>query len=113
EHDRALARARRTVEARVRRARITTRCGTSRAVASSFREHEGAIVLVDVHRVMLGDCDGDGALAADERAITVDALPRDLRNAAWDVMLLERDGSRGVHNPAFAFALLGAIESRL
>lgn len=116
EHDRAIARVRGLVEARIRRARITARCGTAiadRATASGFREREGAIVLVDVRGVILGDCDGDDVLDEGERATTIDALPRAVRDAAWDLMLLEHDGSRGVHNPAFAFGLLGAIESRL
>jgi hypothetical protein len=109
EHDRALTRARQRVEAHVQRADIARQCGATRNSAWSFREHEGRIVLVDVRTVMLGDCDADGTFGQNERATTIDALPERVANAAFDVMQLERDGSRGVHNPTFAFAVLDAI----
>lgn len=113
EHDRAIRRVRGIVEESVRRARVAASCGARRTTAASFEEHAGAIVLVDLRGVVLGDCDEDGTIDPGERATTIDALPREVRDAAWDVMLLERDGSRGVHNPGFAFALMDAIESRL
>lgn len=109
EHDRALARARQHIEAHVRRAGITRRCGTTRSSAWSFREHEGSLVLVDVRMVMLGDCDADGVFGQNESAVTIDTLPERVANAAFDVTRLEHDGSRGVHNPALAFAVLDAI----
>lgn len=113
EHDRAMSRARHRVEALVRRAGITRRCGAMRSSAWSFREHEGDIVLIDRRTVMLGDCDEDGVLEPDERAATIDTLPVRIAHAAFDLTRLERDGSRGVHHPRFAFAVLGAIESEL
>lgn len=113
EHDRALARVRHLVEGRLRRARIQSRCGARAQTAVAFTEHHGALVLVDVRGVMLGDCDADGEIGAAEQTVSIETLPREVRDSMWDLMLLERDGSRGVHNPGFAFALLGAIESRL
>ncbi|AKF04732.1 carboxypeptidase-like regulatory domain-containing protein [Sandaracinus amylolyticus] len=118
EHDRAVARVRRRLESRVQQARVRARCGTRSSTAVAFTEHAagggpGTLVLVDVRGVMLGDCDEDGAFDEDERPVSIDALPRDVRDSMWDLMLLERDGSRGVHNPTFSFALLGAIEARL
>lgn len=113
EHDRALGRARRRVEALVRQAGITRRCGTTRRTAWSFREHEGDIVLVDQRTVMLGDCNEDGVFEPNERVTTIDTLPERIAHAAFDLVRLERDGSRGIHHPRFAFAVLGAIESRL
>ena len=113
EHDRALARVRLQLEGRLRQARVQARCGAHAQTAVAFTEHHGALVLVDVRGVMLGDCDADGVLGAGEQAVSLDTLPREVRDSMWDLTLLERDGSRGVHNPDFAFALLGAIESRL
>ncbi len=59
--------------------------------------------------VMLGDCDADGVFGQNESAVTIDTLPERVANAAFDVTRLEHDGSRGVHNPALAFAVLDAI----
>jgi hypothetical protein len=113
EHERAVQRARRTIERRIRAAAVRdARCAT-RVVATGFVERAGLLLLTDEDGAILGDCDRDGVIEDGERAVTIDVLPPVVRDAAWDLAMIERDGSRGVHHPEFAFAVLSAISSAL
>lgn len=110
EHGRALARARRALATRIASARAGTRACGPVAYAQGFAERAGALWLTDARGVLLGDCDGDGELdAVRERGTTIDVLDPALRDAAIDLARIQRDGSRGVHNPRLAFAVLDAI----
>lgn len=109
EHDAALARLTARFRARVIEARLRGRCGRE---AVDVVERDARLHLVDAQGVMLGDCDGDGAFTR-EAPVTVEALSPTLRDVAWDLSLLRSDGSRGLHNPPYAFAVLRAASARL
>ena len=108
EFDRELVTVRRALRERIERARIFDSCGDSHQ-AADVAISGLLVVLVDTEGRILGDCDRDGALDADETDVPADRLSRHVRRLAWDVLLLERDGSHGLHNPGFAFELLAAI----
>ena len=105
--DRALGDARTALEAA-----LTLRGPCGRTAARPF-DHDGAIRFRDAHGAILGDCDDDGRLGASERWPGVDALPRRVRDATHDLLLIERDGSHGRHNPAHAIRILLAIDAAL
>jgi hypothetical protein len=109
EHDRAVARARDRLGARITAARVGSTCNGHVARAAGFVEHEGSIWLTDVRGALLGDCDLDRSLDRTERGVGLDVLDVELRDAVIDLAMIERDGSRGVHHPRFAFAVLDAV----
>lgn len=110
EHDRALLAVSESFAAAVRELSITDACGQ---VADGARARDTRLYLVDGQNRLLGDCDGDGAIGEAETAFTTSELPPSLRRAAYDLALLRADGSRGVHNPAFTFGVLGALRAEL
>ena len=74
-------------------------CGRS-AVAATFTEESGRIVLTDAAGAGLLDCEGEPVTFTDED------LP--LYRAAFDLLLVERDRSEGLHAPRFTAAVLQA-----
>jgi hypothetical protein len=110
EHDRALGRAGARLVQRITAARIVDRCGRR---AADVSERDARLHLVDRRGTLLGDCDADGELTAEEDAPRVGALPPPLADAAWDLAMLRADGSRGAHNPRYAFHVLAAVERAL
>jgi hypothetical protein len=82
-------------------------------VAYEVVEQHGALVLADTRGVLLGDCDASGAFDASETHYGIDALPRALADAAYDLHLVRSDGSAGAHNPAYTFAGLSAVSRGL
>lgn len=112
EHDRALLEASEAFSERVTALGIEGGCPSARA-AADVSELDGRLRLVDRNGALLGDCDGDGAFGEVESPVGIDALPRPLRDAAWDLALLRADGSRGLHNPSYTFEVLGALSRAL
>jgi hypothetical protein len=112
EHSRAMASVARSFAARLSEAAVRDGCAEPR-LAADVVEHDARIHLVDADRRMLGDCDEDGRFGDDETPVTARALPSPLADAAYDLMMLRADGSRGAHNPAFTFGMLRALESEL
>lgn len=110
EHDRALGSLSERLRARITREAIEGACGR---VAAGVLERDGRAYLVDARGALLGDCDDSGRIDARETAVLASALPRRLADAAHDLALLRADGSRGVHNPAYAFAVLSAVARAL
>ena len=108
ELDRALAAARSRVEAQIRGANVRDACDSPRT-AVDFVEYRAELVLIGAGNVMLGDCNRDGRLATDEQPVALQRLPAALRDSMWNLSLIEKDGSRGLHNPDFAFAVLRAV----
>ena len=103
--ERALSDARRALASRLS---VEGPCG--RAAASVF-EHEGTIRFRDASGRILGDCDDDGRM--NERWPDASVLSASVRDAAHDLLLIERDGSGGRHNPDFAIRILLAVEAAL
>ena len=87
-------------------------CPTPR-VAARVVDHDARLVLADAEGILLGDCDGDGRLEEGESSVGAARLPGPLGRAAYDLILLERDGSHGIHNPAYTFAVLRALSRAL
>lgn len=92
------------------RARLNVRGPCGREAARVFA-HEGTIRFLDASDRIVGDCDDDGRM--NERWPDARELSPPLRDAAHDLLLVERDGSHGRHNPAFAIRVLLAIEAAL
>lgn len=103
----ALARAREVLRGAVARANVHDQCATPRA-AVDVAERDARLVLVAADGHPLGDCNADDHETADEHWSDTTALPARVRDAAWDIALIEKDRSRGMHNPAYAFAVLTA-----
>lgn len=108
EFDAAIEDASARLRARVRDAHVRGSCGR---LAAEVVAHDGRLHLVADDGRLLGDSDGDGVLGARETGTTVNALPSELAGAAWDLAFLRADGSRGVHNPDYTFAILAALRS--
>lgn len=76
------------------------------AVGAGVGEEGGRIVLVDAEGRILRGCGGEGLVVPDEHL--------ELHRAAFDVMLVERDGSEGLHAPRYVAATLqAAVEALL
>jgi hypothetical protein len=112
EFDRALRMAQATLRSRIALARVRDECGGER-LGENFVELDAQLLLTDREGNLLGDCDGDGAFGEGEEAVGVGQLSRELRRVVWDVAMLEKDGSRGRHNPGFAFDILAAVRRDL
>lgn len=98
-----LSLARVTLEAAIAAAGISDCLGASAAAAT---EQGGRIVLVDAAGQALADCAGEPVVVPDEHLA--------LHRAAFDLLLVERDRSEGLHAPRYAAAALqAAIESLL
>ncbi len=112
EFDRALAAAKAELATRIAYARVHDECAGER-LGENYVEYDAQLLLVDRGGHLLGDCDGDGSFGEGEEAVGVGQLSRELRKVVWDVAMLEKDGSRGRHNPAFTFDILGAVRRNL
>jgi len=112
EFDRALRLARATLRTRIAYARVRDECPGER-LGEDFVEHDAQLLLVDAEGNFLGDCDGDRAFGEGEEAVGVGQLSRVLRKVVWDVAMIEKDGSRGRHNPGFTFDILTAVQRNL
>lgn len=110
EHAGAMERASERLRARITALAIRDACGH---VAADVGERGGRVALVDARGVVLGDCDEDGDLASGELMISTSALPERITDAAHDLLMLRRDGSLGVHNPAYTFGVLAAVARAL
>ncbi len=110
EHERAIATLGDRLRARIASLAIHDRCGRTAADVSAI---EARLHLVDAMGAPLGDCDGDGRIGEGEAAVTISALPRRVADAAHDLTMLARDGSAGIHNPAYAFGVLRAVGDAL
>lgn len=108
EHARALAAIEERLRARIASLGLRDACPTSH-LAVSVVEHDARIHLADAQGVLLGDCDANGSIDGNEVPVTSAALPRTLADAAHDLVMLQADGSGGVHNPAYVFRVLGAL----
>ncbi len=106
---RAFGRVQSGLDARIAAAHASDRCETPN-VAATMREYDARLVLATRDGRLLGDCDGDGRLGETETAVPI---PTALYATAWDVSLLEKDGSRGLHNPTFTFGVLRRLEEAL
>ncbi len=96
----------RAIEAALERKLAGTRdsCSTPHE-AVGVRDQDGLLVLVDAEGHVLGDCDENGVLLASERVDFIRDAPERIRNAAYNLLLLRRDGSNGRHNPNYAFEI--------
>lgn len=112
EHDAALTAATASLRAAILRAAIRDACAPARTAADVI-DLDARLHLVDDAGALLGDCDSDGVLSDNERAVTLTALPAPLRDVAFDVALLRADGSHGVHHPSYAFSILASVAQRL
>ena len=112
EFSRAVAAAREMLRERIAWARVRDECPGER-LGHDFVERNARLVLVDREEALLGDCDGDGAFSGRERPVGVEQISRELRKVIWDVAMLEKDGSRGRHNPRFTFEVLRAVQREL
>lgn len=112
EHQRALEVVSERLRARIARLAIQDGCATPRR-ASDVVERDARLHLVDREGALLGDCDASGRIDADEAPVTTSLLPRRLADAAHDLALLRADGSAGVHNPAYTFRVLDALQRAL
>ena len=110
--DRALVSARTALRERIAHARVHDECPQPR-LARDFVERDALLFLTDGEGILLGDCDGDGAIARRESPVGVEQLSRALRRVVWDVAMLDKDGSHGRHNPAFAFRVLREVHAAL
>ena len=112
ELDRGLREARAALRERIEAARVHDECAEPR-LARDFVEREALLLLTDDEGTLLGDCDADGRFTGRESPVTVAQISRALRKVVWDLSLIEKDGSRGRHNPTFTFRLLTAIRTAL
>lgn len=112
EHDAAMSAVAEALQERILAANVSGACETPRA-AAGIVDLDARLHLVDAQGALLGDCDSDGRIGEGETGATISALPRATADVAWDVALLRADGSRGVHNPAYTFAIFEAVRSRL
>jgi hypothetical protein len=112
EFERALRRVKEELATRIAQARVRDECGGER-LGENYVEYDAQLLLVDAAGNLLGDCDGDGSFGEGEEAVGVGQLSRELRKIVWDVAMLEKDGSRGRHNPAFTFDILTAVRRKL
>ncbi len=112
EFERALRVARRLLRERIAFARVRDECGEGR-LGSDFVEYDAQLLLVDAGGRLLGDCDGDRHFGEGEETVGVGQLSRELRKVVWDIALVEKDGSRGRHNPAFTFDILASVRRSL
>ncbi|HEY8430770.1 MAG TPA: carboxypeptidase regulatory-like domain-containing protein [Sandaracinaceae bacterium] len=110
EHARALARAREALRARIAALSVRGACGRTAADVAMIGAR---LALVDARGVALGDCDEDGSFDPGETPTSLDALPRSIADAAHDLAMIERDGSEGVHHPAYAFRVIAAATNAL
>ncbi|MCA9607495.1 MAG: carboxypeptidase regulatory-like domain-containing protein [Myxococcales bacterium] len=112
EHDASMAAISTALRETITGAAITDGCTPARTAADLI-DLDARLHLVDDGGAVLGDCDGDGYIGEGEQAVTVAALPAALLDVAFDVALLRADGSRGVHNPAYTFAIFRSVSQRL
>ena len=65
-------------------------------------------MLTDAEGYDLGDCDQSGAIERDEQPFTLPGNAEDalLHKAAYNYLLIKRDGSRGLHNHPYSGRLL-------
>lgn len=112
EYTQAFADVVRRFRRRISHARVTDTCVPRRS-AVDVVEHDARMHLVASDGRMLGDCDGDGRFSDGEAAVTSQELSPFLADIAYDVMLLRQDGSRGAHNPPFAFHVLRGLAREL
>ncbi|MFK7988416.1 MAG: multiheme c-type cytochrome [Sandaracinaceae bacterium] len=110
EFDRAMAQVSARLSERVQAASIEDACGR---VAVDVTDFDARLVLVASSGALLGDCDEDGRFGQGETAVTVTALSNPVREAAYDLAMIRRDGSRGVHHPNYAFAVLASVADSL
>lgn len=108
EHDRARHRARSAIELEIARARVRVSACGGVASAIGFGTIAGALALRSAQG-WIGDCDGDATIDRDEQFASIDRLAPALRDRVTLLATLEADGSRGVHNPAFALEALRAL----
>ena len=66
----------------------------------------GQIVVLDRRGRDLGDCNGDGKLTPPEKPFVLPDRAVKLHKAAYNYLLVEGDGSRGLHNYPFTVKLL-------
>jgi predicted CXXCH cytochrome family protein len=76
-------------------------CNPSAGVARHVVVVGDRLALVDDAGSALGDCNGDGAFDGEDPWVT-GALADRFYRAAYDLFVVERDKSRGVHDPAGA-----------
>lgn len=76
------------------------------ATASHFIDHDGELVLASATNALLGDCNRNGSFDGEEHAASTRRVPRVLLNAAYNLQLVTKDGSYGVHNPNYTFRIL-------
>ena len=112
EHDDALTIITELLRARIGAVSVSDPCASPH-VAVDVIDHDAILQLVDAEGVMLGDCNANAVFDDGETRMTASALPADLRESAYDVVMLRSDGSHGVHNPDYAFSILGALNARL
>jgi len=108
EFDRSLTAALQELRQRITFARVHDECETP-TLARDWVERDALLVLTDGQGRLLGDCDGDGAIGRREHVVGVEQISREVRAMIWDVSMLDKDGSRGRHNPAFAFTILREV----
>lgn len=78
----------------------------SRGVWIDSGEQRGRIVVVDAKGIDLGDCDRNGAIERAERAFVFPEGDLALYRAAYNYLVVARDGSAGLHNFPYTVKLL-------
>jgi hypothetical protein len=84
-------------------------CGGATGPATWIaRGAQEKLVLVDAAGKDLGDCDANGAIERRERPFVFPAASRGalLHRAAYNYLVVKRDGSRGLHNYGYTVKLL-------
>lgn len=112
EFARAVALARSMARERIDRAGVADECSDPNR-AADYVERDARLLLVDGRGGLLGDCNSDGRITGRERAVGIEQLSMRVRAALYDISMLERDGSRGRHNPDFTFSLLRQARNAL
>lgn len=103
-----LASLRAKLEARVRANPPFDACGKDTG-AAGFAERDARLVLLTTDGRALGDCNGDGMLTPAEAATGMSTLPSALRDAIYNLSMVEKDGSLGVHNPSYVESALNHV----
>jgi hypothetical protein len=85
-------------------------CNPNAGPAESIAVVRDRIAIVDGAGRPLGDCNADDRFEAREDPMVSDAIASDLYARAYDWLTVERDRTRGLHNPARATELLERIE---
>ena len=82
-------------------------CDAQKSVGRWFKAgHRRKIVVTDDLGIDLGDCDRNGVVERTEVAYTFPEVDALLHKAAYNYLVVQKDGSRGLHNLPYTIKLL-------